>query len=58
MSELPSNIADHESAWIELLVDDELTTQQTQQLFDYLDRVPTAWKRCATALLDERLLKS
>ena len=52
------NVSDNESLWIELLVDNELTNEQTNSLMGYLDENPDGWKRCCTALLDDRLLRN
>ncbi len=54
---LPEDIANNESNWLECLVDDELDSQQLQGLCQYFDRTPDAWKRCATALLDDRTMR-
>ncbi len=57
MNVLPEDIANNESEWLEWLVDDELDAQQLPRFFRYLDDKPEAWKRCATALLDDRSMR-
>lgn len=45
------------SVWIELLVDNELTDSQSQQLFAHMDLEPHRWREAAIAFLDHRFLQ-
>ena len=55
---LPELDSENVDWWIQLLVDDELSFQQRQELFEYMDKHPSEWRHCAVAFVDARFLTS